>query len=388
MKNEEKDGTYGEPSSPNNDSSIRRFDHRVGVRRSQNGYMGGTNLIALHNMVFTVLKHLAEDAHAGTCTEIMITLDNNQIVFIQDNAPSLPVHRSPTHRLSALEILMTSGGSSRYLLETLRGNPVISGRKGFGLAAVNALSEWMIVQTNQQGVIWQQTYFDGVPQTPVERRKPIVQCKGTTFIFRPDFTIFQPNEFQFRTLARRCFELAYLIPNLRVTLRDKREGSHREVSYFAAEGTKTFIEDRFHQRQPLHPIIHARQNVLVNTRYASYEIGVEFAMLFTRRQRSLVMSYINTTFTPNGGAHQEGFLNGILAVIDENFPAALRTRQQMQSGLIAIFSIRHPHPQFESQTNNRLVNLDTYDAVFQFVRDTLRRRKAEWLPPVLEKLIR
>lgn len=362
------------------EESIKHIEDLKHVRARPGMYFGSLQPDYSNQLIGVLLDNCAIDAFLGLCSQINLTLSDDHVITIVDNSPGLPVDFYPPKGMSKLEIIMTRPAAIRESFD-LANYRLDHGIMGVGIAAVNALSAWMVVEVKRDGFLWRQHYTQGKPQTPVEQVRPLNESEGTGsyFQFQPDLTIMSSVPISYRKIARRCFEIAYLIPDLQVILYDDRAGINREATYFAPHTARTFLEERLLYRMPLHTVIHARNRIEIEHRY---KITIEFTLAFTTRQSPFIAGYVNTESTASGGEHCNGIQDAIMQVLCE-LVSNVEKRSQIAQGVIGIISVHHPTPQFESQTRIRLLNPEIYEAVFQVVTETLRQRQAEWLPQVM-----
>ncbi len=335
------------------------------VRRRPGMYVGGTDLKALHHLVYEVVDNSIDEALAGVCNRIVITIHPDSSVTVQDNGRGIPVDIHPQKGVSALEVVMTvlhaggkfGGGSYK----------VSGGLHGVGVSAVNALSEWCEVEVCREGHVYYQRYVRGVPQDQV---KAIRKCKdsetGTRTTFRFDPEIFKGEvDFKFETLVTRFREMAFVTRGVEIRLEDER--ANREMTFHFEGGINSFVRYLNRNRELLHPVVYAEKDVEA--------IGVEAAIQYTDSYNESVYSFANTINTIDGGTHLTGLRTAITRVIndyarrsgmlkdaDPNF-----TGDDTREGLTAIVSIKHPDPQFESQTKVKLMNPEVQTYVTQVV---------------------
>ncbi|HEY9077971.1 MAG TPA: DNA topoisomerase (ATP-hydrolyzing) subunit B [Anaerolineaceae bacterium] len=345
------------------------------VRRRPGMYVGGTDLKALHHLVFEVVDNSIDEALAGACTRIEVTIHPDSSVTVEDNGRGIPVDIHPEKKKSALEVVMTilhaggkfGGGSYK----------VSGGLHGVGVSAVNALSEWCEVEVYREGQVHYQRYERGIPQEAV---KVIGKCSpkktGTRTTFRFDPQIFKGDlDFRFDTLSQRFREMAFVTRKVLIRLVDER--THHEISFYFEGGINSFVRYINRNRQLLHPVVYAEKEV--------DRIGIEAAIQYTDAYAESVYSFANTINTIDGGTHLTGLRMAITRVIndyarknnllkeaDPNF-----TGDDTREGLTAIVSVKHPDPQFESQTKVKLMNPEVQTYVQQVVGETFSSFLAE-----------
>ncbi len=341
------------------------------VRRRPGMYVGGTDLKALHHLVYEVVDNSIDEALAGYCNRISITIHPDSSVTVTDNGRGIPVDIHPEKNKSALEVVMTVlhaggkfGGS---------GYKVSGGLHGVGVSAVNALSAWTEVQVRKEGRLYFQRYERGIPHEPV---KDIGACaedaSGTTTTFRFDTEIFKGDlDFKFETLAQRFREMAFVTRQVEIKLADERGGSighpAQESTFYFEGGITSFVRFLNRNRQGLHPVMHVEKEV--------EGIGIEAAIQYSDAYAESVYSFANTINTIDGGTHMTGLRIALTRVIndyarrynllkgeDSNFSG-----DDTREGLTGIVSVKIPEPQFESQTKVKLMNPEVQTYVQQVV---------------------
>ncbi len=339
------------------------------VRRRPGMYVGGTDTKALHHLVYEVVDNSVDEALAGACDEIEVTIHEDRSVSVRDNGRGIPVDIHPEKGISALELVMTTlhaggkfGGS---------GYKVSGGLHGVGVSAVNALSEWLVAEVKRNGKLYRQRYERGIPVTPVE---VVGKAKGTgtTVTFRYDPTIFQGVDYRFETLAQRFREMAFLTRGVTIRLVDEREKPFpREMTFYFEGGIRSFVLYLNRNRGVLHEPIYVEKQV--------NGVQVEAALQYTEGYTESIYAFANTIHTVDGGTHLTGLRSAITRVIndyarkhgllkesDENFSG-----EDVREGLTAIISVKHPDPQFESQTKVKLMNAEVKGIVESVVGEAL-----------------
>jgi DNA gyrase subunit B len=335
------------------------------VRRRPGMYVGGTDIKALHHLVYEVVDNSIDEALAGACNSIIIVIHEDSSVTVEDNGRGIPVDIHPEKNKSALEVVMTilhAGGKFGHSSYKVSG-----GLHGVGVSAVNALSEWCEVRVCREGKEYFQRYERGIPQEAV---KQIGKCDpnktGTKTTFRFDRDIFKGDlDFKFETLAQRFREMAFVTRKVEIRLVDER--INREVTFFFEGGISSFVRFLNRNRNVLHPVFAAEKDVEA--------IGIEVAIQYTDAYAESVYSFANTINTIDGGTHLTGLRTAITRVIndyarkanllkdaDPNF-----TGDDTREGMTAIVSVKHPDPQFESQTKVKLMNPEVQTYVQQVV---------------------
>ena len=337
------------------------------VRRRPGMYVGGTDVKALHHLVFEVVDNSIDEALAGSCDLIEITIHPDRSVTVRDNGRGIPVDLHPEKKKPALEVVMTTlhaggkfGGDSYK---------VSGGLHGVGVSAVNALSEWCEVEVRREGKVHFQRYELGKPTTPVKvTGKSRPGETGTTTTFRYDSKIFREDvDYKFETLAQRFREMAFVTRGVTITLRDERQDT--ETSFYFEGGVLSFVRYLNRNREVLHPVVHINKEL--------EGVGIEVAVQYTDAYAESVYSFANTINTVDGGTHLTGLRAAITRTVndyarklgllkegDPNFSG-----DDTREGLTAIVSIKHRDPQFESQTKVKLMNAEVQTYVQQVVSE-------------------
>jgi len=351
--------------------SITVLEGLEAVRKRPGMYIGSTGLRGLHHLVYEVVDNAVDEALAGYCTRIDITLTADGGVRVVDDGRGIPVDEHPVEHRSALEVVMTQlhaggkfGGDSYA---------VSGGLHGVGVSVVNALSKRLEVEVVRDGGRYRQSYERGLPTAPLERVGK-ARGHGSTVAFWPDPDIFEETEFRFETLANRMREMAFLNAGLRITLTDERGEGKSEV-YEYAGGIRDFVAHINATKEPVHPqIIYFEGQA--NSHYA------EVAMQWNSSYNDAVSTFANTINTHEGGTHEEGFRAALTSTINRYARASGLLKEKdpnlsgddVREGLTAIVSVKLREPQFEGQTKTKLGNTD----VKGFVQQTTNRALDEW----------
>ena len=328
------------------------------VRRRPGMYVGGTDLRALHHLVYEVTDNAIDESLAGACDRIEITIHPDSSVTVADNGRGIPTALHPEKKISALQLVMTTlhagakfGGG---------GYKVSGGLHGVGVSAVNALSEWLeiIVDDPRDGRRHRQRYERGVPVTPVENIGK-VQGRGTRVTFRFDDTIFKDVDYRFETLAQRMREMAFITRGVTIKLVDERATPFpRRMTFYFEGGIESFVRYLNLNRDVLHGVVYAEQQV--------NGVGIEVALQYTDAYAESIYAFANTIHTVDGGTHLTGLRSGLTRTVNDYARKAglLKGKDpnfsgdDVREGLTAIVSVKHPDPQFESQTKVKLMNAE------------------------------
>ena len=337
------------------------------VRRRPGMYVGGTDIKALHHLVYEVVDNSIDEALAGVCDRIEVTINPDSSVTVTDNGRGIPVDTHPQMKKSALEVVMTilhAGGKFGG-----GGYKVSGGLHGVGVSAVNALSEWCEVEVKRDGKLHFQRYERGYPKGPVTvigKSSPKETGSKTTFKFDPE--IFKGDlDYRFETLSQRFREMAFVTRGVTIYFRDNRV--NREMTFYFEGGITSFVRYLNRNREVLHQVVHVEKE--------NEGITIDAAIQYTDAYAESVYSFANTINTIDGGTHLTGLRgavtrtindyarrSGLLKEADLNF-----TGDDTREGLTAIISIKHPDPQFESQTKVKLMNPEVQTLAQQVVGD-------------------
>jgi len=352
-------------------SSIQALEGIEHVRKRPGMYVGGTDIKALHHLVYEVVDNAIDEALAGFCTNINITIHADSSVTVEDNGRGIPVGPHPLKKdangkpMETVDVVMTVIGAGGKFGGG--GYKVSGGLHGVGVSAVNALSEWMTTEVKRDGKLWQQNYKRGVPQGVIKVvGKAGKDETGTKQTFKFDKQIFTEDfDYRFDTLVQRFREMAFVTRGVHIEFVDER--NDREMTFYFEGGLTSFVRYLNRNRENLHPVVHVEKDIEA--------IGIEAAIQYTDSYTESVYSFANTINTIDGGTHLTGLRssltrvindyarkNGLLKDADPNFSG-----DDTREGLTAIVSIKHPEPQFESQTKVKLMNPEVQTYVTQAV---------------------
>ena len=364
MAKEEKQANYDV-------SSIQALEGIEHVRKRPGMYVGGTDIKALHHLVYEVVDNAIDEALAGFCTAINITIHADGSVSVEDNGRGIPVGPHPSKKdangkpMETVDVVMTVIGAGGKFGGG--GYKVSGGLHGVGVSAVNALSEWMTTEIKRDGKLWQQNYKRGVPQGVIKVVGKVGKEEtGTKQMYKFDKQIFtEEMDYRFDTLVQRFREMAFVTRG--VTIRFVDERADREMTFYFEGGITSFVRYLNRNRENLHPVVYVEKEI--------ENIGVEAAIQYTDSYTESVYSFANTINTIDGGTHLTGLRssltrvindfarkNGLLKDSDPNFSG-----DDTREGLTAIVSVKHPNPQFESQTKVKLMNPEVQTYATQVV---------------------
>jgi DNA gyrase subunit B len=347
------------------------------VRMRPGMYVGGRDSKALHHLVYEIVDNSIDEALAGRCDRVLVTLHPDNAVSVADNGAGIPVGAHKSGK-SALEIVMTKLGSSGKFDNAAY--KVSGGLHGVGAAAVNALSSFAKVEVWRDGYLWEQTYAAGIPSSDVVQVRALEagEPTGTRTTFVPDYTVLDHNEFSYETLAQRFREMAFVTRKVTLTLRDERVFPAREITFYFEGGLKSFVRYLNRNRKALHDAVHIERDVEVSLdNKQTLTIGVEVSFQYTDSSTVTELAFANTIGTPDGGSHLTGLRSSITNAVNRFARKANLLKEKEPNfsgsdtleGITAIVSIKHPDPAFESQTKVKLLNPEVQGAVSQVVSE-------------------
>lgn len=353
------------------------------VRKRPAMYIGDTGTRGLHHLVYEVVDNSIDEALAGYCKNITVTIHKNNSVTVEDDGRGIPVDIHPTEKKSALEVVMTvlhAGG--KFDKRTYK---VSGGLHGVGVSVVNALSEWLKAEVYREGKIYFQEYRRGEPVEPVKVIGKISEKKtGTKITFLPDKQIFKDINFKFDTLADRLMELAFLNREITIKLIDER--SKEEETFHYKGGLIEFIKYIDETRVPLHRTIYFEGE--------KDGVPIEVAFQYNDGYQENIFSYVNNINTHEGGTHLIGFKTALTRTLN-NFASKNNLIKDgkitligddFREGLTAVLSVKVAEPQFEGQTKTKLGNSEVKSAVETFIGEKLSEF-LEQNPSVGKKII-
>ena len=366
-----------EQITPNNGSysadSIQVLEGLEAVRKRPAMYIGDTGLKGLHHLVYEVVDNSIDEALAGYCDRIDVTINEDNSITVQDNGRGIPVDYHKKEQKSALEVAMTilhAGGKFN------KGSYKVSGGlHGVGVSCVNALSTHMTTQVERDGILYQQEYECGKPLYSVKEVGPATG-NGTRQTFLPDASIFTETVYKYEILATRMRELAYLNAGITIVLTDRRvvneEGKVKSEKFFSENGLKEFV--RF--------IDSSREHLINDVIYLNTEkqgIPIEVAIMYNTSFSENIHSYVNNINTIEGGTHLAGFRRALTRTLkkyaeDSKMLEKVKIEiagDDFREGLTAVISIKVAEPQFEGQTKTKLGNNEVMGAVDQAVGEAL-----------------
>jgi DNA gyrase subunit B len=355
-------------------SSIKVLEGLEAVRLRPAMYIGSTTETGLHHLVYEVVDNSVDEALAGYCDTINVTIHIDDSVTVVDNGRGIPVDIHEEEGVSAAQVVMTklhAGG--KFDSKTYK---VSGGLHGVGVSVVNALSEWLQLEIWRKGFTWEQEYQKGAPKAPLAQTGKAGKKTGTKVTFKPDGTIMAVVKFNYDTLAQRLRELAFLNKGLTITLTDEREDPAKHHEFHYSGGIAEFIRHLNRGKSVLHekPIYFEGERELPNDGVLAMEVALQYNDGYSEN----VFSFANNINTVDGGSHLSGFRSaltrtinfygqqaGLFKDVKENLSG-----DDVREGLTAVVSVKLPQPQFEGQTKGKL-NSDIQGYVVQLVNEKL-----------------
>ena len=362
--------------------SIQVLKGLEAVRKRPAMYIGDIGRRGMHHLVNEVVDNSIDEALAGYCTKISVTINKDDSVTVIDNGRGIPVDIHPVEKKPALEVVMTvlhAGGKFENDSYKISG-----GLHGVGVSVVNALSQWCKVEVSRDGTIYTQEYKRGKAITKMKKAGKSKKT-GTKTTFKPDMEIFIVKHFDYNIVSERLHELSFLNRGLEIVLTDERDG--RTETFLAKKGIIEFVEYLDESRHPIH-------NKVIWFEGEREGVPVEVAMEYTENYTENVFTFVNNIDTIEGGTHLSGFKSALTRVLN-NF--ALKDKQvkpgskglsgdDCREGLTAVISIKLAEPQFEGQTKTKLGNSEVKGIVDSLVYEQLTEF-FEQNPPVRKKII-
>ncbi|MBF0979855.1 MAG: DNA topoisomerase (ATP-hydrolyzing) subunit B [Clostridiales bacterium] len=341
------------------------------VRKRPGMYIGSTSARGLHHLVYEVVDNSIDEALAGFCKNIEVTINADNSITVEDDGRGMPVDNHPKLNIPAVEVIHTvlhAGGKFGG-----GGYKVSGGLHGVGASVVNALSTNMEVEIKRDGKVYKQTYSKGKTTSPLTVIGDSIST-GSKTSFWPDAEIFDETVFDYATLEHRLREMAFLNKGIKITLEDKREGIAKKEVFHYEGGLKEFVAHQNKNKEVIHPEI-----IYFDVEFVKNNVEIEVAMQYTDRYNELVLSYANNINTTEGGTHMVGFKSALTRVINDyakknklvkdNEPSL--TGEDVREGLTAIISVKLSEPQFEGQTKTKLGNSEMRGYVETVTNDNL-----------------
>ena len=347
--------------------NIEKLDPREHIRRRPGMYFGGTDKRALHHLIDEVLDNSIESVFAGKCDTITVRLQTDNFVVISDNSGFIPERLAEEDYrdkldMYVLDIMLTQIGIGPRYKYVENGYIVSGGLHGLDIIAVNAVSALFDVTVYHKNTVWKRSYQKGKPHGEYQKYETNDEpFTGVTITFQPDFTIFDANDF----IASRCQEIAYVLPNLTITLIDERTPQSNQAVFHYPDSIQNMVRDLNQAKQHLHDIAYKREVVTYKYRAdRPYDTIVEIAVQFTESDETILRGYTNTVLATDGGTHIEGFRHALMGYINAGHEKSVEW-DEIARGLTAVISVSHCDPQYESMKQLKLLNPDIFDAVLQ-----------------------
>jgi DNA gyrase subunit B len=365
-------------STPNenyNAGNIQVLEGLEAVRKRPGMYIGSTGPRGLHHLVYEIVDNSVDEALAGHCDTIFVTITKDGWIRVKDNGRGIPVDMHPVEKKPAVEVVLTvlhAGGKFGG-----GGYAVSGGLHGVGASVVNALSTDLHVEVAREGFLWTQEYKIGVPQAPL-KKGAAVDYTGTTIEFLASPDIFETVEYDYETLRARFQQMAFLNKGLRIHLTDERNGRTDDYKY--DRGLMDYVEY----------LNNSKKSEIVHNEIISFEsetkeknMSVEVAMQWTNAYTESVHTYANTINTHEGGTHEEGFRAALTSLLNKYARSTNLLKEKdenlsgddVREGLTAVISVKISEPQFEGQTKTKLGNTEVKAFVQKVVNDQL----GDWL---------
>ena len=354
--------------------SIQALEGMEHVRKRPSMYIGDVGLRGLHHLVYEVVDNSIDEALAGHCDTISVTINEDNSITTEDNGRGIPVGLHKKEGVSALEVVMTKiGAGGKFDKDSYK---VSGGLHGVGVSCVNALSSSLKATVFRDGKVWEQDYERGKPLSPV-KEVGSSKKRGTIVTFKPDTEIFnQTIEYNYETLSQRLRELSFLNKGISLSIKDHRQkdssGEYLGETFYSKDGLKEFIKFLDEHREPI------VENV-ISIEGEKHDIPVEVAMIYNTSYSENLHSYVNNINTHEGGTHLSGFRRGLTSTLKKYADSSglldkLKfeiSGDDFREGLTAIVSVKVAEPQFEGQTKTKLGNRDVSSAVSQAVSEML-----------------
>lgn len=347
--------------------NIRKLDPRMHVRKRPTMYVGGIGEEAMPHLIEEVLDSALSSVFVGKCDSINVRLQDDNYVTISDNdsiisewiATSNYYEKTGKHGIDWIFAIVAQRPFERtYKFQ------IFGGLHGIGLATVNPLSSHLTAYISKQNQVWKRTYREGVgigAQQKYVSATP--QPDGVSITFQPDFTIFELNDFDYDWIRERCQTLAYLFPQVTISLTDERDGQQQSETFHYPDGIQAMVTDMNQGKSARHEVLYNREIVACTNCYGTnYDVIVEIALQYIDSDEINLHGYVNSVDTRDGGTHIEGFRHALMGYINGASPNPL-SWEQVAQGLTAVVNILHPDPQFEGNVRYTIINPEVFNAV-------------------------
>ena len=355
--------------------NIQVLEGLEAVRKRPGMYIGSTGPRGLHHLVYEIVDNSVDEALAGYCDDIQVTITKAGWIRVQDNGRGIPVATHPTEGISTVQVVLTilhAGGKFGG-----GGYAVSGGLHGVGASVVNALSTKLRVAVAREGHFWTQSYQNGVPDAPLAKGGE-TDTTGTMTEFEPNAEIFETVEFDYETLRARFQQMCFLNKGLSISLKDERSG--REDTYLYERGLMDYVE--FLNSSKKTEIVH-QEIISFESETKEKNMSVELAMQWTNAYNESVHTYANTINTHEGGTHEEGFRASLTSLLNKYARSTNLLKEKDENlsgddcreGLTAVISVKLSEPQFEGQTKTKLGNTEAK----AFVQKVVNEQLGDWL---------
>jgi len=366
-------------STPENSSyeagNIQVLEGLEAVRKRPGMYIGSTGPRGLHHLVYEIVDNSVDEALAGHCDAIQVTITKAGWIRVQDNGRGIPVAVHPTEGVSTVQVVLTilhAGGKFGG-----GGYAVSGGLHGVGASVVNALSTKLRVAVAREGFFWTQSYQNGVPDAPLAKAGP-TDSTGTMTEFEPNAEIFETVDFDYETLRARFQQMCFLNKGLEISLKDERSG--KEDTYLYERGLMDYVE--FLNSSKKTELVH-QEIISFESETKEKNMSLELAMQWTNAYNESVHTYANTINTHEGGTHEEGFRAALTSLLNKYARATNLLKEKDENlsgddcreGLTAVISVKLSEPQFEGQTKTKLGNTEAK----AFVQKVVNEQLGDWL---------
>ena len=370
-----------------NSSGITVLKGLEAVRLRPGMYIGSTGIDGLHHLVYEVVDNSIDEAMAGYCNNIRISLENGpdgEICVVEDNGRGIPVDMHPDEGKSSLEVVLTqlhAGGKFDHNAYKVSG-----GLHGVGVSCVNALSDWLEATVYRAPHVYRQTYHKGIPEAPVALVGDTDRT-GTTIKFTPDFSIMEQNSFEYETLSARFKELSYLNKGVMITITDRRSEPEKQDVYLADGGLNSFVKYLNEYKTTLfEPISFECQKD---------DVSVEVSLQYNDKYDEKIYTFVNNINTREGGTHLSGFRAALSRCLNNQLKKSVKYMKKypdsleasdISEGMTVVISVKLPNPQFEGQTKMKLGNSNVRGIVDSLVYENLTNYFDEY-PESIDKLL-
>ena len=375
---EEESNRSAEPAAPAaghtkgeyNEGTIRVLNDVEHVRTRPGMYIGGNNTKGLHHLVYEVVDNSIDEALAGFCKTILVSIDADGSVTVSDDGRGIPVGIHPTEGIPTVEVVFaTLGAGGKFDHKDGSAYATSGGLHGVGASVVNFLSEWLEIEVSREGHVHQMSFERGVKASHLKIIGPASKT-GTTVRFKPDHEIFPDIEFKYEVLAGRLRELAYLNEGLHIVIEDKRSGKRDEFKY--EHGLVEYVQSLNEGKGVLNP-----QVIYFKKEDTTSRLIVEVALQYNDGYNESILTFANNINNHDGGTHLSGFKTALTGTINRYAEASGLMKDvrpsgdDVREGLVAIISVKIPEPQFESQTKDKLLNTEVESFVQSAVNEKL-----------------